>query len=127
MSLSNVLSAIVRSETAPIDPPYVAQPGASAALSPVQLQILVHLACGKTVPEIATSTNRSRKTVDGYKTQLMRKLGVHNRVALTCLAIRDGLVRIDANGRPTPTGVADSGPLRISQADDSGYRDPRRP
>lgn len=126
MLRSELSTATVRSESAGIDPPYLGQRALSATLTPVQRLVLVHLACGKTVPEIAASTHRSRKTVDGYKTQLMRKLGVHNRVALTCLAIRDGLVRIDPDGRPLPTDIADSGPLCLYRADDSRYRNPQR-
>lgn len=75
-----------------------APPVASSAvtvdvLTPAEREVLTLLAAGSTVKAIGLARGRSSKTVDAHKTNLMRKLGVHNRAQLTLWAVRAGLVR----------------------------------
>lgn len=55
-------------------------------------EILTYLSKGHTNREIAQLLCISAKTVDFHRTNLMRKLGIHNRVELTKYAMRKGLV-----------------------------------
>ena len=54
-------------------------------------EILKLLSEGHTIQEIARMLVLSRKTVEGYKTTLMSKLGVHNRIDLVKYALRKGI------------------------------------
>ena len=53
------------------------------------------LAEGRSVKEIAASFDLSVKTVEAHKYNLMRKLGVHNKVQLVRYAVQHGVVKID--------------------------------
>ncbi|MEZ6067642.1 MAG: response regulator transcription factor [Planctomycetaceae bacterium] len=57
-----------------------------------QLEVLVHLAEGKRVREIADLTNLTEKAVESHKYRLMNRLGIHDRVELCRWAIREGLI-----------------------------------
>ncbi len=57
-----------------------------------QLEVLVHLAEGKRVKEIADLLSISEKAVESHKYRLMNRLGIHDRVELCRWAIREGLV-----------------------------------
>jgi two-component system NarL family response regulator len=61
-------------------------------LSKRELQVATLLAEGKSAPEIADLLHISPSTVDVHRSNLMRKLDVHNVVDLTKFAIRNGLV-----------------------------------
>lgn len=61
-------------------------------LTPRELEILRYVASGLTQKEIATTAHISAKTVDNHTTNLMNKLGIHDRVKLTRFAIREGIV-----------------------------------
>jgi NarL family two-component system response regulator LiaR len=52
------------------------------------------LAEGHTTQEIADMLVITAKTVEGHKTNLMAKLGVHNRVELVKYALRKGIITI---------------------------------
>jgi DNA-binding NarL/FixJ family response regulator len=56
-------------------------------------EVLRLVADGHTVREIAGILDLSPKTVEGYKTSLMGKLGLHRKADLIKYAIRKGLVR----------------------------------
>ncbi|GEA14102.1 DNA-binding response regulator [Moorella sp. E308F] len=56
-------------------------------------EILILLAQGRTNREIAGLLHISSKTVDFHRTNLMRKLNLHNRIELTKYAWRRGLVK----------------------------------
>jgi len=56
-------------------------------------EILKLLSEGHTIQEIARMLVLSRKTVEGYKTTLMSKLGVHNRIDLVKYALRKGIIK----------------------------------
>jgi DNA-binding NarL/FixJ family response regulator len=60
-------------------------------------EVLTLLAEGKTVRAAATALGLSRKTVDNHKSNLMRKLGVHNKAQLVMCAIRARMVNIPPN------------------------------
>ena len=63
-----------------------------ATLSPREQEIVRLLALGRSVRQVGDDLRVSPKTVDNHKTRLMAKLGVHDRVELARLAIREGLV-----------------------------------
>ena len=49
---------------------------------------------GHTIQEIADMLVLSRKTIEGHKTNLMAKLGIHNRTELIKYALRKGIITI---------------------------------
>lgn len=63
-----------------------------ARLTPRERLVLRRVAEGRTNREIATELSLSPKTVDTHRTNLMRKLGVHDAQALTRFAVRRGLL-----------------------------------
>ncbi len=75
---------------------YMAQPadfkGGYELLSDREREILVFLAEGQSLKDIATRLNLSVKTVDAHKVNLMRKLDLHDRSELIRYAIRKKLV-----------------------------------
>lgn len=63
-------------------------------LTPRQLQVLRLLAEGCSKKEVAARMHISVNTVNRHTSGLMNKLGIHDRVELTRLAIREGLSRV---------------------------------
>jgi DNA-binding NarL/FixJ family response regulator len=63
-----------------------------AKLTRRQLQILRPLAEGMSVKETARLLHLSPKSIDSHKYRIMHRLQVHDRVQLTRLAIREGLI-----------------------------------
>ena len=61
-------------------------------LSPREREILTALAQGQSVHEIAALLNRSPKTVNNHRTNILHKLHLRNTAELTRLAIRHKLV-----------------------------------
>jgi DNA-binding NarL/FixJ family response regulator len=57
-------------------------------------EVLKLLADGLSIKEVASSLDRSVKTAEAHKYNLMRKLGVHDRAELLKYAIAHGLVQI---------------------------------
>ncbi len=62
------------------------------ALSNREIQVLRHLALGKTTREIAEAYNISVKTVDTYRFRLLKKLNLRNNAELSRFAIQNRLV-----------------------------------
>jgi len=62
------------------------------SLTDVQLEIFRHLARGDSLKMVARKMNLTRKSVDGHKYRIMKKIGVQDRVLLSRLAIREGLI-----------------------------------
>lgn len=62
------------------------------ALSPREHQVLILIADGKSSSQIAEELGVAFRTVVTHRFHLYKKLGVHNAVLLTRLAIRMGLV-----------------------------------
>jgi len=64
-------------------------------LTPRQREVLQLIAEGHTNREIAQELDVSVKTVEGHRTRLMNRLGIHDIAGLVRYAIHVGLVRID--------------------------------
>lgn len=64
----------------------------SSQLSRRQLEVLILIAEGLTVRQISKRMNLSVKSVDSLKYRMMKKLNLHDRVALVRLAVREGLI-----------------------------------
>jgi two-component system, NarL family, response regulator NreC len=60
-------------------------------------EVLKLLVEGRTVRSAASVLGVSAKTVDAHKFNLMRKLGVHNKVDLVMSAIQMGIVKVPVN------------------------------
>lgn len=67
-------------------------PSVLSTLTGRQLEVMRLLAQGSSVKEVAKQLSLSEKSVDSHKYRLMYKLGIHDRVELTRLAIREGLM-----------------------------------
>lgn len=65
------------------------------ALSSREREILQLVADGKTSREIAESLDISSKTVDTYRSRLMRKINVKNMTGLIKFAIQYGIIRLE--------------------------------
>ncbi len=63
-----------------------------ARLSPREAQLLPLLARGMTLREAASAMEISYKTADSYRTTLLRKLGLRDRVELARYAIRQRII-----------------------------------
>lgn len=61
-------------------------------LPPRQLEILRELSTGRSMREIGERLMLAKKTVEGHKSRLSRRLGISDRVELTRYAIREGIV-----------------------------------
>jgi DNA-binding NarL/FixJ family response regulator len=66
--------------------------GKLASLTARQLEVVRHLVGGDTIKDIAEKMHISGKSVDSHRHRIMNKLGLHDRVELTRLAIREGLI-----------------------------------
>jgi two-component system response regulator NreC len=58
--------------------------------------VLVLLAQGLTVKEVAARLNLSAKTIDAHKYAMMRKLDIHDRAGLVKYAIRQKLITLNS-------------------------------
>ncbi len=67
-------------------------------------QVLKFIAEGKTSKEIAQALDLSVKTVITHRTNLMQKLGLHNRADLVRYAVRLGVIRVEPEA-PPPQGA----------------------
>jgi two-component system response regulator NreC len=63
----------------------------AATLTPRELEILRYIARGMAQKEVARTMHVSVPTVRTHTANLMKKLGIHDRVELTRFAIREGL------------------------------------
>jgi DNA-binding NarL/FixJ family response regulator len=66
----------------------------AARLTPRERQILKLLAEGKSAKEVATLLDLSVRTVESHRFNLMRKIGVHNKVELLTYALREKIIKI---------------------------------
>jgi len=83
-------------------------PGEAAyeSLTERERQVLKLIAEGQTSKEIARALDLSVKTVITHRTNLMQKLGLHNRTELVKYAVRLGLIQVE----PKPQGPPFEGP-----------------
>ena len=65
---------------------------AGSALTPRQREVLALLAEGASTTQIATTLNLAEETVRNHIRQLLRRLGVHTRLAAVAYARREGLI-----------------------------------
>ncbi len=61
-------------------------------LSPRQWDVLVQIALGRRVSEVATDLEISPKSVESHKYRIMKTIGADDRVSLCRWAIREGLI-----------------------------------
>lgn len=69
--------------------------GPLTALNERELQILLMVARGIEVNEVAQKLYLSVKTINGYRNAILRKLGVKTDVEAARIAIRHGLIDVD--------------------------------
>ena len=65
---------------------------AAAPITAREREVLAHIGAGQTNKAIAKALHLSVKTVEKHRSNLMKKLGLHNAAAVTVYAIRQGLV-----------------------------------
>lgn len=69
-----------------------AHPSTGSALTPREVEVVRLVAGGLTSKEIASRLGLSEKTVVNHRTNVMRKLGVHDAISLTRYALERGLL-----------------------------------
>jgi DNA-binding CsgD family transcriptional regulator len=69
--------------------------GPLARLSPREREVLQLVAEGKSSAEIAAILFLSPKTVETYRSRLMKKLGIHDLPGLVKFAIQHGLTPLE--------------------------------
>jgi len=79
-------------------------PGPLASLSEQERKILLLAAEGFNSTEIGKKLFLSPKTIDSYRSRLMRQLGLHRRSDLVQLALRSGLLRPELPPPPPEPG-----------------------
>jgi DNA-binding CsgD family transcriptional regulator len=67
------------------------------ALSPRELEVFYHVACGLTSAEIASLLFRSVRTIEQHANQIYRKLGMTSRAQLTKFAVERGIVAFSSD------------------------------
>ena len=68
-------------------------------LSPREMEILQHIARGRSNKEVAYELGISRQTVKNHMTSILRKLAVNDRTQAALYAVRRGWIRLqDTNG-----------------------------
>jgi len=72
--------------------PSVANSSKAGHLTPRQTEVLIYLASGDTIKEIAVQMHLSEKSVESHKFRLMKRLGITSRMQLCRWAIREGLI-----------------------------------
>jgi DNA-binding CsgD family transcriptional regulator len=65
------------------------------ALTPRELEIVQHLAGGKTSKEVSALLGISVKTIETHRTNIMRKLNFHSVSQLVMYAVRNNLLRLE--------------------------------
>ncbi len=63
----------------------------ASTLTSRELDVLIYIAKGMSLKEIARQMNRSEKTVSAHTARLMEKSNIHDRLELAKFAIREGL------------------------------------
>jgi DNA-binding NarL/FixJ family response regulator len=66
-----------------------------ASITPREREVLARIGQGQTNKDIARALHLSVKTVEKHRSNVMRKLNLHNTAALTVYAIRQGLISPD--------------------------------
>jgi DNA-binding NarL/FixJ family response regulator len=66
-------------------------PAPAASITDREREVLTHIAQGRSNKTIARELRLSPKTIEKHRSNLMRKLQLHNAAAITMYAIRNGL------------------------------------
>jgi DNA-binding NarL/FixJ family response regulator len=66
--------------------------GSATLITPREREVLARVGQGQTNKAIANALRLSVKTVEKHRSNLMRKLGLHNTAGVTVYAIRQGLI-----------------------------------
>ena len=66
--------------------------GAFARLTDREWDLMRHLVCGETLKEASAALHITYKAADNLKTNITRKLDIHDRVELARFAMREGVV-----------------------------------
>ncbi len=74
----------------------------AAPITPREREVLARIGQGQTNKGIAKALHLSVKTVEKHRSNLMRKLGLHNTAAVTVYAMRQGLVNQGAATDDSP-------------------------
>lgn len=82
------LAGLPAKETVSTNPGY-------ESLTPREQEILALLAEGMTVSQVADKLFISRKTAENHRSNIMRKLGLHNTIELIRYAVKIGIIDID--------------------------------
>ena len=61
-------------------------------LSKREFEVMLLIAGGKTMMEIAQELSLSVKTISVYRARIMKKMKLRNNVGLTCYVIEEGLL-----------------------------------
>ena len=80
------------------------------SLTPREREILIKIAEGDSLPEIAQQLHRSLKTIESHRLSLGRKLKASNRVELAKIAIREGLISIAGDQDSEPKSGSSARP-----------------
>ena len=64
-----------------------------AGLTARQIEVLRHIARGRSVREVARDLGLTEKGVDSHKYRIMNRLGIRDRVGLARYAIREGVLQ----------------------------------
>lgn len=83
--MENVATAVLQENEKPV------------RISEKERVLLIHACSDMSYAEIALKMRCTVKSVEGYRDNLFRKLGVNSRVSLVLYAIRSGLVPIENN------------------------------
>ncbi len=78
--------------------------GTAASVTPRECEVLKRIAQGESNKTIARALSVSPKTVEKHRSNLMRKLQLHNTAAVTLYAIRNGLISQGDKARAAALG-----------------------
>jgi len=76
--------------------------GPGTAITAREREVLVRIALGLSNKVIAKEMNLAVKTVEKHRSNLMRKLSLHNSAEVTMYAVRNGMVSADRTGLEQP-------------------------
>lgn len=118
---SKILSEYLSGYVAGQQPPAV--PSMAQSITEREREVLTRIALGNSNKLIARELGVSPKTVEKHRSNLMRKLQLHNAAAITMFAIRNGMtgstpvgIRGSAHGQQARYQPADLGVHRLKAA-----------
>ena len=82
--------------TGPVEKSTLVSSLTSSLLSPKELQVLQHIAEGKTTKQMAVHLGVAEKTIEKHRQRVMEKLDIHSIAELTKYAIREGLTSAES-------------------------------